>query len=49
MDTKKAAKIIEGYTDNIAREILFSMKKKKAAEIISELKPEAATRIMNLQ
>lgn len=49
MDTKKAAKIIEGYSDNIAREILFSMKKKKAAEIISELKPEAATRIMNLQ
>jgi len=49
MDTKKAAKIIQGYSDNIAREILFSMKKKKAAEIISELKPEAATRIMNLQ
>ncbi|MCK9281810.1 MAG: hypothetical protein M0P71_14380 [Melioribacteraceae bacterium] len=49
MDTKKAAKIIQGYSDNIAREILFSMKKKKAAEIISELQPEAATRIMNLQ
>lgn len=49
MDTKKAAKIILGYSDNIARDILYSMKKKKAAEIIAELKPEIASRIVSVQ
>ncbi len=49
MDTKKAAKIIQNYSDNIARDIIFSMKKKKAAEIIAELKPEIANRIISLQ
>ncbi|MBI1938183.1 MAG: hypothetical protein HYS25_08645 [Ignavibacteriales bacterium] len=49
MDTKKAAKIIQGYSDNIARDIIFSMKKKKAAEIISQLKPETANRIISVQ
>ncbi len=47
MDAKKAAKVILGYSDNIARDILFSMKKKKAAEILTEFKPEVATRIIN--
>lgn len=49
MDTKKAAKIIEGFSDNIARDIIFSMKKKKAAEIIAEFRPEVANRIISLQ
>lgn len=49
MDTKKAAKIIQSYSDNIARDIIFSMKKKKAAEIIAELKPEVANRIISVQ
>jgi flagellar motility protein MotE (MotC chaperone) len=49
MDTKKAAKIIQNYSDNIARDIIFSMKKKKAAEIIAELNPEIANRIISLQ
>ncbi|MEW6193523.1 MAG: hypothetical protein AB1521_00025 [Bacteroidota bacterium] len=49
MDTKKAAKIILGYSDNTARDILFSMKKKKAAEIIAELKPEIASRIVSVK
>ncbi len=47
MDTRKAAKIILGYSDNIARDILMKMKKKKAAEIIAEFKPEIATRIIS--
>ena len=47
MDTRKAAKIIQGYSDNIARDILLTMKKKKAAEIIAEFKPETATRIIS--
>ena len=45
MDSKKAAKIIQNYSDNIARDILYSMNKKKAAEILAELNPETATRI----
>ncbi|NMB80635.1 MAG: hypothetical protein GYA14_02325 [Ignavibacteria bacterium] len=49
MDSKKAAKIIQGYNDNIARDIIFSMKKKKAAEIIAEFKPELANRIISVQ
>lgn len=49
MDSKKAAKIIQNYSDNIARDIIFSMKKKKAAEIIAELKPEVANRIISVQ
>jgi flagellar motility protein MotE (MotC chaperone) len=48
MDAKKAAKIILGYSDNIARDLLLSMRKKKAAEILSEIKPEIASRIISL-
>jgi flagellar motility protein MotE (MotC chaperone) len=47
MDTRKAAKIIQGYSDNIARDILLTMKKKKAADILAEFKPEVATRIIS--
>jgi len=48
METQKAAKIILGYSDNIARDILLKMKKKKAAEILAEFKPEIATRIISV-
>ena len=40
MDSRKAAKIILGYSDNIARDLLLTMKKKKAADIIAELNPK---------
>jgi len=45
MESQKAAKIILKYSDNIAKDILYSMKKKKAAEILAELNPEVANRI----
>jgi flagellar motility protein MotE (MotC chaperone) len=45
MDPKKAAKIIQSYSDNESREILFKMNKKKAAKVLSELDPEIAHRI----
>ncbi len=48
MDSKKVAKIILGYSDNIARDIILKMKKKKAAEILSELKPEIVTRLISV-
>jgi flagellar motility protein MotE (MotC chaperone) len=47
MDTRKAAKIIQGYSDNIARDLLLTMKKKKAAEILAEFKPQVASRIIS--
>lgn len=45
MDPQKAAKIIQSYSDNVARDIIYSMRQKKAAEILSELNPETANRI----
>ncbi len=45
MDAVQAAKIIQSYSDNVARDILYTMKQKKAAEILSALNPETANRI----
>jgi len=45
MEPKKAAKIIANYSDDTARDIMYKMKKKKAAEILAELDPVAANRI----
>jgi flagellar motility protein MotE (MotC chaperone) len=45
MDPRRAAKIIQNYSDNIAKDILYTMKKKKAAQILAELNPELANRI----
>ncbi len=49
MDSRKAAKIIQNYSDNTARDILYAMKKKKAAEILAELNPETANRITRVR
>ncbi len=45
MDPDKAAKIIGSYSDNVARDIIYSMRKKNAAEILSQFNPETANRI----
>lgn len=45
MDSKKAAKIISSYSDNVARDIIYSMKKKKAAEILSNLNSEQIVKL----
>jgi len=49
MDSPKAAKIIQKYSDNVARDILYSMKKKKAAEVLANLNPETANRMTRIQ
>jgi flagellar motility protein MotE (MotC chaperone) len=49
MDSKKAAKIIQNYSDNVARDILYSMKKKKAAEVLANLNPETASKVTRIQ
>ncbi len=46
MDTRKAAKIIQTYSDNVAKDLLYSMKKKKAAEILAQYSPEFVNRII---
>jgi len=48
MDSKIVAKVILGYSDNIARDLILRMRKKKAAEVLSEFKPEVVTRLINV-
>ena len=45
MDSKKAAKIIIGYDDSVARDIIYSMKKKKAAQILANLSSEQIVKL----
>ncbi len=47
MDARKAAKIIQNFSDNIARDIIYAMRKKNAAKILAEMNPELANRITN--
>lgn len=46
LDPKKAAKLISTYSDNIGRDLIYSMNKKKAAKIISELDTDKATKLL---
>ena len=45
MDPKKAALIIKNYSESTARDIIYRMKKNKAADVLSELDPVTANRI----
>ncbi len=45
MDAVRAAKIIEKYSDNTARDIIYTMNKKKAAKILAALDPEFANKV----
>ena len=49
MDSKKAAKIITNYSDNVAKDIIYSMKKKKAAEILAQLAPQTVIQLTGKQ
>jgi flagellar motility protein MotE (MotC chaperone) len=49
MEPKKAAKIIQTYSDNIARDILYNMNKKTAAKVVSEFNPETANKIFRFE
>lgn len=49
MEPKKAAKIIQTYSDNVARDILYNMNKKTAAKVVSEFNPETANRIIRFE
>ena len=45
MDSGAAAKIIQNYSDSVARDVIYYMKKKKAAAVLAVLDPKLATRI----
>ena len=45
MDPKKAALIIKKYSESTARDIIYKMKKNKAADVLAELDPSTANRI----
>lgn len=45
MEPNRAAKIIIKYSDNIAKDLIYNMKKKQAAEILVALDPKVASRI----
>jgi flagellar motility protein MotE (MotC chaperone) len=49
MDPKDAAKVIQKYSDNEARELIYKMKKNKAAAILSNLNPDFVNRITKVQ
>ena len=49
LEPKKAAKIIQTYSDNVARDILYNMSKKTAAKVVSEFSPETANRIFRFE
>ena len=49
IEPKKAAKIIQTYSDNVARDILYGMNKKTAAKVVSEFNPETANRIFRFE
>ena len=49
LEPGKAAKIIQTYSDNVARDILYNMRKKNAAKIVAELSPETTNRIFRFE
>lgn len=49
MDPKRAAKVIKNYSDNEARELIYAMKQRKAAEILSLLDPVFVNKITSSQ
>lgn len=49
MEANQAAKIISKYSDNVARDIIYTMKKKQAAEILAALNADVANRITRVK
>ncbi|PJA95547.1 MAG: hypothetical protein CO129_11185 [Ignavibacteriales bacterium CG_4_9_14_3_um_filter_34_10] len=45
LESNQVAKIIKKYSDNVARDIIYKLKKQKAAEILSMMNPDEVTKI----
>lgn len=46
MDSKKAAQAMLGLQDNVARDLIYALKKKKAAEILSFMPVDKVTKLL---
>jgi flagellar motility protein MotE (MotC chaperone) len=46
MDSKVAARAIMGMQDNVARDLIYALKKKKAAEVLSFMPVEKVTKLL---
>ena len=49
MDAQQVAKLLQNFSDNEARDILYTMKRKKAAQVMSYLSTEAALKLTRSQ
>ncbi|MCB0753009.1 MAG: hypothetical protein KDC52_16170, partial [Ignavibacteriae bacterium] len=49
MESTKAAQFIKAMPENEARDLIYSMKKKKAAEVLSYLSAETVNRLTRAQ
>ncbi len=49
MDAKQAARVIADLQENVARDLIYTMKKKKAAEILTNMSIEKVTRITGVK
>ncbi len=49
MEAKQIAKVLPSFADDVARDLIYSMKKKKAAEILTLLSPEMVHKLTRAQ
>ncbi len=49
MDANQIAKVLPSFSDDVARDLIYSMKKKKAAEVLSLLSPEMIHKLTRAQ
>ncbi len=49
MRSEQVAKVITKFSDTVARDLIYSMKKKKAAEVLALLDPETVARLTRVQ
>lgn len=49
MRSEQVAKVITKFSDSVARDLIYSMKKKKAAEVLALLDPETVARLTRVQ
>ncbi len=49
MEAKQIARVLPSFSDDVARDLVYSMKKKKAAEVLSLLSPDVVHRLTRAQ
>lgn len=49
LDSKQVAKVIVNHPEDVARDLIYNMKKKKAGEVLSLLSPDMVTKLTKVQ